>query len=222
MAVKYGQAAKVLLVAVLLTCTALEAGTNLLLVTVDTLRPDRLSCYGPGGVRTPAVDGLAARGVLFSRAYAHTPSTLPSHANILLGLTPLAHGVSGNSKARVAAAFLTLAEHLKSRGYATGAFIGAFPLDSRFGLDQGFDVYDDAFSRPGLGRGLRRREKGGRGRRVGRGLDLGPHRALVLLDPPLGPACPLRSSGAVPVRVCLGSLLWRGRLRRCSADGPVR
>jgi arylsulfatase A-like enzyme/Tfp pilus assembly protein PilF len=129
------------------------AETNLLLVTVDTLRPDRLGCYSRKYVRTPAVDALAAQGVLFAKAFAHNPTTLPSHTNILLGTTPLAHGVSENSKARVDGANLTLAEHLKARGYATGAFVGAFPLDSRFGLNQGFDVYDDRLpSRPsGMG-----------------------------------------------------------------------
>jgi arylsulfatase A-like enzyme/Flp pilus assembly protein TadD len=75
--------------------------------------------------------------------------TLPSHANILTGFTPLRHGVSENAKNRLPASFLTLAELLKAQGYASGAFVGAFPLDSRFGLDQGFDVYDDTFpSRP--------------------------------------------------------------------------
>lgn len=122
-----------------------SADANLLLITIDTLRTDRLSCYSPKYVRTPAIDALAAKGALFERAFAHTPTTLPSHANILLGMTPLYHGVSENSKSRVADAFLTLAEHLKGNGYATGAFVGAFPLDSRFGLDQGFDVYDDSF-----------------------------------------------------------------------------
>ncbi|MBM3309962.1 MAG: tetratricopeptide repeat protein [Candidatus Aminicenantes bacterium] len=117
--------------------------TNVLLVTVDTLRPDRLSCYDKRFVQTPAIDALAARGGLFERAFAHTSVTLPSHANILLGLTPIAHGVSENSRARVADGFLTLAEHLKAAGYSTAAFIGAFPLDARFGLNQGFDVYDD-------------------------------------------------------------------------------
>jgi arylsulfatase A-like enzyme/Tfp pilus assembly protein PilF len=130
------------------------AGPNLLLITVDTLRPDRLSCYGSRHLRTPAMDGLAARGSLFERAFAHDPITLPSHANILLGLTPLAHGVSENSKSRVDSRFLTLAEHLKSAGYATGAFIGAFPLDSRFGLDQGFDVYADAIPSRSSGYGV--------------------------------------------------------------------
>jgi arylsulfatase A-like enzyme/Flp pilus assembly protein TadD len=118
---------------------------NLLLVTIDTLRPDRLSCYSPKYTRTPAVDAQASRGVLFEKAFAHTPTTLPSHTSILLGTTPLYHGVSENSKTRVANAFLTLAEHLKGYGYSTGAFVGAFPLDTRFGLDQGFDVYNDSF-----------------------------------------------------------------------------
>jgi len=126
------------------SANAAGADLNLLLITIDTLRPDRLSCYNSKYVRTPAVDALASKGVLFERAFAHTPSTLPSHANILLGTTPLSHGVSENSKAKVADVFLTLAEHLKTNGYGTGAFVGAFPLDSRFGLDQGFDIYDDS------------------------------------------------------------------------------
>jgi arylsulfatase A-like enzyme/Flp pilus assembly protein TadD len=118
---------------------------NLLLITIDTLRPDRLSCYSSEHLRTPFIDGLAGRGILFTRAFAHTPSTLPSHANILLGTTPLYHGVHDNSNFIVREEFLTLAEHLKSFGYSTGAFVGAFPLDSRFGLTQGFDVYDDNY-----------------------------------------------------------------------------
>jgi arylsulfatase A-like enzyme/Flp pilus assembly protein TadD len=147
--VKTGKAAAFFLALAAFVSSSLGAGTNLLLVTVDTLRADRLSCYSQAHARTPAVDALAAKGVLFEKAFAHTPTTLPSHTNILLGLTPPFHGVSENSKARVSAAFLTLAEHLKTRNYATGAFISAFPLDSRFGLDQGFDVYDDTFpSRP--------------------------------------------------------------------------
>jgi len=117
---------------------------NLLLVTVDTLRADRLGCYGRGSAETPIMDGLARGGALFERAFAHTPTTLPSHTNILLGLTPPAHGVHDNSGFIVRPEFLTLAELLKAGGYETGAFIGAFPLNSRFGLAQGFDVYDDA------------------------------------------------------------------------------
>ncbi len=118
---------------------------NVLLITIDTLRPDRLSCYSDEHIRTPNIDSLAERGTLFLKAFAHTPTTLPSHTNILLGATPLYHGVHDNQNFIVRDEFLTLAEHLKGAGYATGAFVGAFPLDSRFGLTQGFDVYDDNY-----------------------------------------------------------------------------
>ncbi len=126
-----------------------ESRPNVLIITIDTLRADHLGCYGSKTVGTPAADGLAARGALFTRAFAHTPSTLPSHANIFLGLTPNAHGVHDNSGFIVREDFLALAEWLKALGYATGAFVGAFPLDSRFGLDQGFDVYDDKYGTQG-------------------------------------------------------------------------
>jgi arylsulfatase A-like enzyme/Flp pilus assembly protein TadD len=120
---------------------------NVLLVTIDTLRPDRLSCYQSPYLKTPNIDSLAEKGVLFTRAFAHTPLTLPSHTNILLGLTPLFHGVHDNNNFIVREEFLTLAEHLKTYGYSTGAFVGAYLLDSRFGLSQGFDVYDDNYER---------------------------------------------------------------------------
>jgi arylsulfatase A-like enzyme/Flp pilus assembly protein TadD len=121
-----------------------EKNLNMLLITIDTIRPDRLSCYSTKYLKTPRMDALAAKGALFDRAIAHNPVTLPSHVNILLGTTPLYHGVHQNSKSIVAEDFLTLAEYLKSKEYSTAAFIGAFPLDSRFGLPQGFDVYDDS------------------------------------------------------------------------------
>jgi arylsulfatase A-like enzyme/Flp pilus assembly protein TadD len=124
---------------------AAAANFNVLLITIDTLRADRLSCYAAGHAPTPVVDALAARGVLFERAFAHNPTTLPSHANILSGMTPLFHGVRENSKSKFPPECPTMAGDLKALGYATGAFIGAFPLDSRFGLDRGFDVYDDTF-----------------------------------------------------------------------------
>jgi len=131
--------------ALIFSTTVRGKDLNLLLVTIDTLRPDRLSCYNSSLVKTPQIDSLANKGVLFERAFAHDPLTLPSHVNILLGMTSLAHGVDENSKSVVAPEFETLAELLKSEGYATGAFVGAFPLDSRFGLNQGFDVYDDYY-----------------------------------------------------------------------------
>ncbi len=118
---------------------------NLLLITIDTLRADRVSCYNSEHVKTPNIDSLAGSGITFTRAFAHNPLTLPSHTNILLGATPLYHGVHDNISFNVKEDFLTLAELLKEHGYSTGAFVGASPLDSRFGLDQGFDVYDDNF-----------------------------------------------------------------------------
>lgn len=120
---------------------------NFLLITIDTLRADRLSCYGSQYPMTPNIDSLRERGVLFSRAFANTSTTLPSHANILLGTTPNHHGVHENLNFIVNENLLTLAEHLKSNGYSTGAFVGAYPLDSRFGLSQGFDSYNDEYSR---------------------------------------------------------------------------
>ncbi|OGD26766.1 MAG: hypothetical protein A2Y56_00490 [Candidatus Aminicenantes bacterium RBG_13_63_10] len=120
-----------------------------------------MGCYGSRLVSTPAIDGLAARGVLFTRAFSQASTTLPAHTTILLGTAPPHHGVHDNSNFVVRPEMLTLAEHLKAAGYATGAFIGAFPLDARFGLDQGFDVYDDRLDRgedrPGEG-GERRAE----------------------------------------------------------------
>ncbi len=118
---------------------------NVLLVTIDTLRPDRLSCYNQTYLRTPQIDGLAARGVLFERAFAHAPLTLPSHASILLGSTPLAHGADDNGMRVVPRGVPSLPKTLRAAGYATGAFVSAFPLDTRFGLIEGFDVYDDKY-----------------------------------------------------------------------------
>jgi len=118
-----------------------------LLITLDTLRADRLGCYGCTTVPTPNIDALAERSVLFTRAFAHNPTTLPSHTNILLGATPLYHGVRENANYVVRGEFTTLAEFLKGKGYATAAVIGGYPLHSRFGLAQGFDVYDDAYEK---------------------------------------------------------------------------
>lgn len=122
------------------------SGYNLLLVTIDTLRADYLSCYDSRYVSTPILDGLAERGVRFTRAFAHTPTTLPSHANILTGTLPLYHGVHENGTFVLHEDHMTLAEFLKQQGYATAAVVGAYPLDERFGLAQGFDLYDDDYS----------------------------------------------------------------------------
>jgi len=115
-----------------------------LLITVDTLRADALGCTGAAGDPTPRLDRLAAAGLRFDDAHAHSVLTLPSHASVLSGLLPPDHGIRANGGFRFPAGRDTLATLLKARGYATGAFVSAFPLDSRFGLARGFDVYDDA------------------------------------------------------------------------------
>ena len=120
-----------------------EPGLNVLLISIDTLRADALGAYGRASAETPWIDRLAQGGARFERAHAHNVVTLPSHANLLSGEYPLAHGVRDNSGFRFPADRPTLAAILKARGYRTAAFVSSFALDSRFGLDAGFDVYDD-------------------------------------------------------------------------------
>ena len=117
-------------------------GFNVLLVTLDTVRADRLGCYGHESAETPTLDSLVERGVRFDDAVTSVPLTLPSHATILTGLSPLSHGVRDNGRYKLAEEHVTLTEVLSSHGYDTVAFVGCFVLDARFGLDQGFDVYD--------------------------------------------------------------------------------
>ncbi|MEW6382129.1 MAG: tetratricopeptide repeat protein [bacterium] len=116
---------------------------NILLISIDTLRADHLGCYGYRGIPTPHIDHLAREGMLVTSCYTPVPITLPSHATLMTGQYPLAHNVRDNGTFRLGEESLTLAEILKSKGYQTAAFVGAFVLDSRFGLDQGFDIYDD-------------------------------------------------------------------------------
>ena len=120
-------------------------GGNVLLVTVDTLRRDRLGAYGNGQGLTPTLDRLSASGIRYTHAFSHAPMTLPAHTSILTGRTPHTHGVHANGSFRLDAGIPTLATVLKRSGYRTGAFVGAFVLDARFGLNQGFDDYDDRY-----------------------------------------------------------------------------
>ncbi len=120
-----------------------KGGPNLLLVTIDTVRTDRLGAYGYGAARTPVIDALAERGVLFEEAYSPAPMTLPVHSSLLTGVLPPEHGARVNGMHKLAEGVPTLAERLGREGYRAGAFVAAFVLDSRFGLDRGFDVYDD-------------------------------------------------------------------------------
>ncbi len=121
---------------------------NLIVITMDTTRADHLGCYGYKQIRTPNIDGLAARGVVFEEAFSAQPVTLPSHCSIMTGRYPFHHGVRDNNIYKLPQDEQTLAEILVDEGYLTTAFIGSFILSHEFGLDQGFHFYNDAFVRP--------------------------------------------------------------------------
>ena len=123
---------------------------DVILVTIDTLRADATGFGGNRGGTTPLLDRFAAAGRVFTNAHAHNVVTLPSHVNILTGVLPYRHGVRDNTGFRLDARTATLATALHSVGYTTGAFVGGYPLASRFGLARGFDVYDDHFTSGGL------------------------------------------------------------------------
>ncbi len=126
-------------------------GWNVLLVTIDTLRADHVGAYGNQLGLTPTLDRLAREGLRFTHAYAHVPLTLPSHTTIMTGAYPMTNGVHDNGSFRFDGQRPTLAGLLKAAGYRTGAFVGAFPVDARFGLNAGFDVYDDNYGSRAVG-----------------------------------------------------------------------
>jgi arylsulfatase A-like enzyme/Flp pilus assembly protein TadD len=116
---------------------------NLVLVTIDTLRADRLGCYGHDGNLTPHLDRLAESGVLFESSVAQAPSTTPSHASMFTGMYPTVHGVRNAGGFALEQSHQTLAEILREKGWKTAAFVGSAVLDRVYGMNQGFDVYDD-------------------------------------------------------------------------------
>ncbi|MDA8018657.1 MAG: sulfatase-like hydrolase/transferase [Thermoanaerobaculia bacterium] len=118
-------------------------GWNVVIVSFDTTRADRIACYGNEQIRTPAVDGLAADGVLFENAYSPIPITLPSHSSLMTGKVPFAHGVRDNGLFHLGEEQITLAEILRDLGYRTAAAVGAYPLLASTGIAQGFEFFDD-------------------------------------------------------------------------------
>jgi choline-sulfatase len=118
---------------------------NVILISLDTTRADRLGVYGYANAKTPAIDALARRGVLFSQAASPAPLTLPAHSSMMTGFYPTYHGVRLNGTTALSQQHVTLAEALSEAGYQTAAFIAAFVLDGRWGLNQGFNEYDDRF-----------------------------------------------------------------------------
>lgn len=125
---------------------------DIILVTLDTTRRDAIGCYG--GTRaaaTPNIDALCREGLRFDQAVAVAPVTLPAHASMMTGLAPPRHKARYNGVFRLDATQDTLAEALSASGYHTAAFVSAFVLEHRFGLDQGFAHYDDAVEQAGSG-----------------------------------------------------------------------
>ena len=137
-------------VSLMVSCdTSLEASsnrTNLLLVTIDTVRADRLGAYGYEQAKTPSIDALAQRGVLFEQAYTPAPMTLPAHSTMMTGLLPPEHGARVNGVHKLDDEVMTLAERLSANGYQTGGFVAAFVLNHQFGMAQGFERFDDDLS----------------------------------------------------------------------------
>jgi cytochrome c-type biogenesis protein CcmH/NrfG len=119
---------------------------SVVLITLDTTRADHLGCYGYAAAKTPNLDALARRSLFFQTAVCQAPLTLVSHTSLMTGLYPYHHGIRDNAGI-VDSKLTTLAEILRQDGYHTYAFVGGFPLDHRFGLSQGFDVYNDTFPR---------------------------------------------------------------------------
>ncbi|HYK90920.1 MAG TPA: sulfatase-like hydrolase/transferase [Acidobacteriota bacterium] len=127
---------------------SLCAADNILLISVDTMRADHLSCYGYRQNKTPAIDRWAAEGIRFENAYTEYPLTLPAHSTLLTGTYPSYHGVLENVGFALGSDRVTLAEVLRENGFSTGGFIGSYVLASQFGLAQGFGTYDEKFGVP--------------------------------------------------------------------------
>ncbi len=122
---------------------------NVLVVTIDTLRPDHLQCYGNQKIETPVLDGLARRGVLFENAVAQAPLTPPSHASIFTGQYPTVHHVRNTGGFALPSTARPLARILQEQGWDTAAFVSSVALKKAYGLGNGFAVYDDQMPRPG-------------------------------------------------------------------------
>src|SRR2546425_801800 len=123
---------------------------SVVLITIDTLRPDHLGCYGYAPIQTPNIDQFARAGVKFTQAYTPVPITLPAHAALFTGAFPLTTGMHDFSGNKLPSSTITLAKILRDNGYTTAAFIGSAMLDSRFGVNQGFATYFDHFELGGL------------------------------------------------------------------------
>jgi arylsulfatase A-like enzyme len=142
------------------SCRSTRAPKNVLLVTFDTTRADRVGCYGYARTETATLDALARQATVFEQAIAQVPVTLPSHSAMMTGLNPYHHGVRYNGIHVLPPRVTTLAERLHDAGFKTGAVVSSFAVATRFGLNQGFDTYDDLFAdKPNADMGTRLERK---------------------------------------------------------------
>jgi len=144
------------------TLSAQHPGAPVIVISIDTLRADRLPIYGYRKGSTPAMDRLAREGIVFDDVYSHAPLTLPSHASLFTGLLPTRHGVRDNIGYTLAAKSGTLASRFKAAGYATGAAVSAYVLRHQTGIADGFDFFDDAIEVAGAGDLLADTQRDGR------------------------------------------------------------
>jgi arylsulfatase A-like enzyme/Flp pilus assembly protein TadD len=135
----------IVLLAAFSAFAATNSSPNVAVITIDTLRADHVRCYGYKQIRTPNIDALAADSARFTRAYTAVPVTLPSHTMIFTGTYPMLSGMHDFAANKLGPTQPTLASVLKEHGYATAAVIGSAVLDSRFGLNRGFEFYYDHF-----------------------------------------------------------------------------
>src|SRR5262249_10627991 len=133
-----------------------------ILISIDTLRADRLPMYGYRGGSTPELDALQRNAIVFDDLYSHAPLTLPSHASLLTGLLPTRHGVRDNLGYVLGEDRATIASRFKSAGYATGAAVSAYVLRHQTGIAHGFDFFDDAIEVAGSGDSLADNQRDGR------------------------------------------------------------
>ena len=138
--------------AYLLSCGVFsgEKRPNVILISIDTCRADHLGCYGYNRDTSPNIDRVASGGVVFDHAVTPVPVTLPAHSSMMTGTIPLSHRVRDNDNYQLAESRTTLAELMKDNGYSTGAVIGSFVLNSRTGINQGFESYEDSIGETGM------------------------------------------------------------------------
>ena len=195
-------------------------------VTVDTLRPDHLHCYGYPNIETPALDSLAQRGVLFENAVAQTPLTPPSHASIFTGQNPNVHNVRNTGGFVLQSSSHPLARILQEQGWDTAAFIGSAVLKKLFGFNNGFGVYDDEMPRPGKRNEFREDPERKASVMVDRAIDWLNQQAVRQAVLPLGAhvrsAHPVQSAARVRAEVQGPSVRRRDRLRGPADRAPVR